>query len=413
MIIILYKPKVVYDVTDSVVDYKIYDRKDHVLRKIVYSVLDRRVLKEETENIDSDEYMGEVSLPPNYPPTLPNQYITDIVIVRLQVEDANGNIVEVLDIPVPYSNDAQTLTFDQEVEAWIISKLGYAWSQRGKTIVIPTNSLYYSIIYWEGNLKMYEGDQLIANISGKSAIIQMRFTIDRSIAKVFFNNIDNDDIVSIIGAKRDLLPVADVIGAIKMIDTMLSMRRFTPIGYGVKFDDNYIYITVVTQVDLYTPLDLWGIVKIVVGVLSVVGGALLLVASAGVGAPASYALIASGVSAIISGAIVLTSTLTETPQETINEAESIASSTISDMEKTVTDLDSYLDNLVAQGKITEEEKQKIMDYVNKMVERAKKGLNELKELVKKAYWEGVRESQKWIIVSGVAGFITGVIIGGR
>ena len=415
---------VVYDKPDVVVTQfntmraKIYGRNGYILRIILIDILNRKEIGNTTFNIDSDEYDIAIALLPNDFSTLPPSYKPGHVLVRLQVEDSNSNIYELVDTVFPYDESSTNLVFSEEVEAWIVSKLGYSWSRRGTSINIPNSKLYYTIIYKKGYLVFYEGNTKIKEVYGKSAIITLKFIVARNIAQVLGNNIDDNTITQLIAQKKELANVVDVIGALKLAENVFTIRRFTPLGYGVKFDDNYIYVTVVTQVDLYTPLDIWGIVKIVLGVLSVIGGAVLLVLSAGLSAPASYTLIATGVGAIVSGVLTLTSTLKEAPRDILQKADSIAQQTIQDMENTAKDLESYLDSLVAQGKITENEKQKIMDYVNKIIERGKKGLTELKDLVNQAYQEGYNKGyedgknamKKWAYIgSGVSGVVGGII----
>lgn len=416
---------IVYDKPDVVVTQfntmraKIYGRNGYVLRVILIDILNRKEIGNVTFNIDSDEYDISIALLPNDFSTLPPSYKPGHVLVRLQVEDNNGNIYEIVDTVFPYDESSTNLVFSEEVEAWIVSKLGYSWSRRGTSINIPSSKLYYTIIYRKNYLAMYEGNEKVQEVHGRSAVITLDFIVDRTIAQVLGNNIDDKDIARLIASKKELVSIVDVIGALKLAENVFTIRRFTPLGYGVKFDDNYVYVTVVTQVDLETPIDIWGIIKVVVGVLSIIGGALLLVLSAGLSAPASYVLIASGVGAVISGVLVFTSTMREAPRDIIERAEEIATQTIQDMENTAKDLESYLDSLVSQGKITAEEKQKIMNYVNQIIERAKKGLTELKDLVQKAYEEGYNEGyekgkeemKKWAIASGVGGSILGGIIG--
>jgi len=86
-----------------------------------------------------------------------------------------------------------------------------------------------------------------------------------------------------------------------------------------------------------------------------------------------------------------------------------------EINKYVGDLDSYLKQLVQQGKITQDDYSTIMNYVNSIVESAKEGMAEMEKMVEKAFKEGYDKAKNEMvpiaIIAGVGGFALGHMFG--
>jgi polyhydroxyalkanoate synthesis regulator phasin len=109
--------------------------------------------------------------------------------------------------------------------------------------------------------------------------------------------------------------------------------------------------------------------------------------------------------------------ITEEPSETVSRADELVTVAVKEITDYKDSLFQYIDSLVAQGRITQDEANKLKDYVNSITNTAINAIQELNKLVKRAYDEGykkgVEDSKMWIIVAGLGGLIGGLIIGHR
>ncbi|MBW2637566.1 MAG: hypothetical protein JRC86_08625, partial [Deltaproteobacteria bacterium] len=98
-------------------------------------------------------------------------------------------------------------------------------------------------------------------------------------------------------------------------------------------------------------------------------------------------------------------------------ARRITEGAMAKIQQTRTDLEDYLNQLVAQGKITEDDKNMILSYVDSIIEEASKAMTELQDVIDQAYREGYNKAKsemtQWVIVAGMAGFIAGHLLSTR
>ncbi len=416
MIIAEKLPTIVFGNSCPLVPIKVLGQQGNTLYVASYDILSKQLIGERTYTIDSDPWENLIVVPT---PEISND---TIIHVYIAVKDSNGKPLEVINTTFYFAVNFESIPYEKPTSAWYITKFGFAYKRVWKStetfqlenIFIPSSELVYTVLHEEGRLRLYEGNKLLLDVRGDSAIFTLKFKISKSLAYALANYIDDDEVLEIIYKVPELAPL---IGGIKAIERIYEDKRFTPLAVAVSSDENYVYYDVTTHVDLHTPIDVWNVVRIIIGIGSIVAGAILLVASAGVSAPASTMLIASGISAVLAGAYTLYTTFEESPTKVVEQAQSNVDEAKRQIDKTIADLEAYLNQLVQQGKITEDEKNKILEYVYKIRGIAFKTFDELIEAVKKAYKEGYNkckeEMWKWIAGSGVGGFIVGLIIGKR
>jgi len=413
MIILGAMPSVVFGSTCPVIPARITGRSGHTLYVASYDILQKKLISDYTENIDSDDYSTGITIPT---PEIDSDTIIDAFIA---VKNANGDVVEAIHRTLYFSPNPAYQEIESDATAWYITKLGFAYKMKFpkssyEKAMIPSSNLTYTILHEDGKLSIYEGSALKLQIKADSIILKLKYKIDKSIASYYANYLDRTDIQNIVFKAPELAPV---VGAFRVIERIYEDKRFTPLAVSISADENYIYYDVLTQIDLHTPVDIWNVLKIIAGVGAIAGGAILLVLTAGASAPASYVLIATGVSCIGAGAYTLMSAFRDQPTNIIQTAQNDVNNAKTQINATFEDLKQYLQQLVSEGKITQEEADKILEYVSKIKDIAFKTFDELLEAIKKAYDEGYNkckeEMWKWIAGSGVGGFIAGLIIGKR
>lgn len=148
--------------------------------------------------------------------------------------------------------------------------------------------------------------------------------------------------------------------------------------------------------------------------LGVAGAIILTGITAGLGAVSiplvAKACLAGGVVTAI--AYVVTSS--DSKAEIIKDAERSASEGKNQITDEVTQLTELLNRLKDEGKITQDDYNRIIESVNKIKEVSFRVIDELVEDVKKAYDEGYRnaleKSKWWIIGAGAGGLVLGLTI---
>ena len=87
---------------------------------------------------------------------------------------------------------------------------------------------------------------------------------------------------------------------------------------------------------------------------------------------------------------------------------------INEINTYVGSLDDYLKQLLAQGRITQDDYNKIMDYVNKIRDTAIVAMRELEKMVENAYKEGYNKAKNematWLVLAGMGGFVVGHMV---
>lgn len=411
-------PQIVEGNACPVLNFRVLGRNGNVLRISSYDVINKKLVGSTTHNIDSDDYTVSDTIPT---PNISSDTILDVVV---DVEDSNGNVLDKVEGFMYFMPDFDTYDIDTDAEVYIVTKTGLSFKKRYPknsgsvtytSVPVSKSGLSYTVIYQRldnaGKLAMFDGINKLFEVQGKSALVNIKFSIDSLLAQSLANYIDDENVMKVVYKVPTLAPT---VGAFKAIESVYEFRRFTPIAVSVSEDQSNVYFKVLTQVDLLTPIDIWSVLKIAGGILAIIGGGMLLVASWGASAPVSIALISGGIGAVSSGVYVLYDTLRQTPQDIINKANQEVESAKSNIEATYSDLKDYLDQLVSDGKITQEEEDYILNYVNQIKQRAYKAFDELKDTVNQAYKRGyddaVRDMTKWLIASGLGGFIGGVLV---
>ncbi|RLB79703.1 MAG: hypothetical protein DRH17_13335, partial [Deltaproteobacteria bacterium] len=404
MIIVRDFPRVLISATCPIIPTKVVGHGGRKLRVRSIDYVTRSVIGEKTVDITSDPF--ELNL------TFDTPGYNTIIIGQIIVEDGSGNIYEYYETHIIYIPDSDKYELDDEYEIWYISKAGFAAKVKATYMGMPRDGSCIVIAWKKGKLVVFDGE--LKTFVGRSALIKLSFTISRTLASMFANNIEDSSVANVIYKVPDL---ASIVGAVRMLKFFYEDRRFTPVAISVAYDDFYVYIDVTTHVDLASPLDLFGVIKIITGVGAIIAGALLLMGTLGVSLPLSWTLIVSGLSIACGVISIFTSEMREAPTTITQQARNVRIEAESKIDQTRMDLEAYLDQLVSQGKITEDEKNTILAYVDSIIGEAKKAMSELEDMVNKAYSEGYNKARSemmpWIATAGVAGFAIGVLLSSR
>jgi hypothetical protein len=291
-----------------------------------------------------------------------------------------------------------------------ISKTGaIAWNRNARSVYLDPLNYVMTIVRREGYAAIYEGTTLKAEYSGKAAIFELQFRVTADVAKLMANMIDDPTLLDIIYKAPEL---AEWLGAIAYVNRVATETRLSNVGTTVvRNADGSYTVTIRAQVDLYSSFDWQRLIHILAGVGSVVGGVLLLIASGGFSAPVSWAMIVSGITFIAAGIISLYDTSYNAPTYVKEQAASIVQKAINEINTYVGSLDGYLKQLLAQGKITQDDYNTIMNYVNSIKDTAIGAMLKLEKMVENAYKEGYNKAKNemttWLILAGMGGFIVG------
>jgi len=405
-------PPIVASASCPLFDVRVIGRSGDTLVVSSYDVITRSKIGEDvTKSIDSDDFTTT-----SYAPTPKISGVT-IINVLIYVKDSNGNVVEAINRYVLFAPNVTWVDIDKDTEAWYISKLGFVFKVRWEaskysSVPVPNSNLFYTILHQEGRLMFFEGSTKKLDVSGDSAIVNLTFMINREVATALASKIDDPLINSAIFKVPDLAPI---VGGFRAVEEVYESKRFTPLAVSFSYDDNYVYFKVTTQLDLKTPIDIWSTLRIVAGVGAIIAGVVLLVASCGAGAPASALLIASGLSSIGAGAIVLHDTFVHAPKDILEKARNEVESAKNDINMTYEKLNEYVNQLINEGKLTPEEGNRILKYVDMIRSRAFKAFDELYKSVQDAYRrgyeDGVNSAKWWVLGAGAGGCVLGFVIG--
>ena len=318
--------------------------------------------------------------------------------------------------PFIYIPNATKLTLpSSDYSVAYISKLGGVTKFIEKTSDAWLDPMNITVIRKTGYLAIYDGTTKVVEATGKSAIFELSVQVPGSIAKAFANYIDDNDVASIVYKEYGL---ADWVGALTYVKLLINNLRFTNVGTTVYRTTGEDYVVKCRfYADLYSSIDWNKVLVLIGGIVSVVAGVALAALSAGLSLPASITLIISGISIVTGTAIIMSTQITEEPSETVSKANELVTVAVKEITDYKNSLFQYIDSLVAQGRITQDEANKLKDYVSSITNTAINAIQELNKLVKQAYDDGykkgVEDSKMWIIVAGLGGLIGGLIIGHR
>ena len=370
-------------------------------------MLTNKLLNESTQSITSDPYEIQASwYLPDY---------TTLLMIVAEVWDGT-TLVERWANTVIYVPNCSSISISYDATVAYISKLGgtikidQPWT---KTVGIPRyaylDPTLITIIRRYGYIAIYDGTNKVVEASGEAAVFTLQIKIPRNLAKLLANLTDDWTITSAIYKAPEL---AEYIGAAAYLRQLAESLRFTNIGTSISIDQSYVYINARFYVSLTSSFDWTKIVSILAGAFAVLTGFLMLIGSAGIALPTSLFLISAGLS-IAFGSAAIVSNILAKPSDLAAYAGQIVEIAKTEIQTYQKQLNDYVDSLVAQGKITQEEANTIKNYVNSIVQRASLTMEELKKLIDAAREEGKRSMYPWIATAGVAGVLLGLMIAPR
>jgi len=400
VILVKYPPNVLPLSACPTTPVKIIGRNGYRLRVASYDMLTGSLISESTYSITSDPWKGLVGWGT---PTTDR----DIVLAVLEVRDNSGNVVERWAQPFIYIPRAVSTQLDDVYEIMYVSKNAMVIKlDKSNTVYLDPMNLVIAwkprrIIIWDGTAK-------VMDYTGVAAVFELRFRIPRDVAKAFASFVDDRSVADVVYRAPD---VAELVGAVAYIKQVINSFRFTNIGTTISFDQSYIYVTARFYVELYSSFDWRNIVMFLAGVAAVVLGVMVTLASLGVGIPVTVWAGATTF-ALISGslAVAYSTTVTEKPADVVWSANVVINTAVQEMYQYSDQLSSYLDQLIQQGKITQDDKNTIMSYVNNIIGTAVSAMQQLRELVNNAYKQGQHSMIPWIVVSLVGGVLGGMIL---
>jgi hypothetical protein len=380
---------------------KIIGRSGYRLRVASYDMLTGSLISEGTYDITSDPFEALVGW------GTPTNVDRGIILAVLEVRDSSGNVVERWAQPFIYIPRATPVQLDDVYEIIYMSKNAMVIKlDKSNTVYLDPMNI---VIAWKpGRIIIWDGTTKVLDHTGVAAVFELKFRIPRDVAKAFANFIDDPSVASIVYKAPEL---ADVVGAVAYIKQVINSFRFTNIGTTVSFDPSYIYINARFYAELHSFFDWRNIIMFLAGVAAVALGVIVTLATLGVGIPVAVWVGATAF-ALITGslAIAYSTTVTEKPTDVVWSANVIVDTATQEMYSYRDQLSSYLDQLVLQGKITQSDKDTIMNYVNSIISVAVAGMQQLRELVNNAYKQGQHSMIPWIVVSFVGGILMGMIL---
>jgi len=369
------------------------------LRVRSYDLLNGEQLMDWSVDITSDVYTDLVAW-------ATRTYRSTILAV-LEVVDTQGNIQVRWAQPFIHVPDAITLELPDVSSVVYVSKVGGVSKYVERTRVAYLDPMLFVIIRRPGYLCIYDGANKVIEVSGESAFITLTFKVPYDITRAFGNYVDSDEIAEILYKEHTLV---DYVGALSFVKHVSETLRFTNVGTTVVRAPDTMLVKTRFYVDLRSSIDWVRICNIIAGIAGVVAGIVLALMSAGVGVPASIAVIASSI-AMIAGTASLVASITTNPTQTILVIPNIVAEAEGEIERYRSDLASYLDTLVRAGRITSEEASKVMSYVDSIASTAKKAFRDLEVAIKMAYERGRKEERIWTAVGTGVGAIGGLIGG--
>jgi len=373
-------------------------------------------------NITSDDFETTYDVL-NFSPTYGAIYMVVALVV-----DANNNPVEHAEFLIIHSVNKASVTvpsgLTKNAEAFYVTRFGYYLKfvfKPGETIYVPRDIPIAVWIWWDGHFEAWDSGSKLQSVDADSAIVPLKITIKRDVAKALANLIENHDIAQVLYKVPE---ITDIVGAVRLVHNIFEsgMHKLAALGATVYYDSDYVYVEAVTYVDLHTPLDIWTIVRFVAGIGLIIVGAVVFAFTLGAAVPAWLSAFAIGFSwtfgaLILAGIIPLKGSSSQNVPTILPYADVTIQEAVKKMTETRNALSDYLNQLVAQGKITQDEANKILGYVDEIISVAVGAMKNLRNMIKSAYDEGYKkgkdEMMKWIPVAAAGGVLIGVLLGQR
>ncbi len=413
MIIVSRPPQIVYGPScpGSWVKISTSDTSATKVRMATYDALNGKLIGESYNNITTgtQEILAVFSTP--YP-----AYDT-ILMAVIEVQDSSGNVLERWSRPFIFIPNASVSNIPPS-QVVHISKIGGITAIEDQTVfnqfsILALDPTVFTIVKRPGYLAMYDGTTKILEATGKSAIVKLQIKVTQQIAKYFANTIDNPDVSDIVYKVPDL---AEWIGAWSYVKLITQNLGWNNLGNTVYRDTNGDYIVNIRfAVDLYSSFDWSRVLHLLTGILAIISGAVMIAFSVGLSTPVSTILIATGIMAIVGGtvAIVYDSFVEQTPSNILNQAKNITANATDEINNYYTQLKQYLDSLVSQGKITSDDENKILTYVNDIKTTALDTFAKLQDMIDNAYKQGYKDAKDemttYLALAGLGGFVVGSI----
>jgi polyhydroxyalkanoate synthesis regulator phasin len=405
MILVETPPNIIPAVACPVTRVRVLNQLGKTLRVASYDMLSNSLIGETTYSIDSSdkEFLVTWATPTS----------RTLMLAVLEVYDGT-TLVERWSQPFIYVPNASVLNLlSSDYSVAYVCKVGGVTKLIDRTNVAFLDAMNITVVRRSGYLAIYDGVSKIVEVTGKSAIFELSIQVPRDIAKAFANYIDYNPIASVVYKEYTL---AEYLGALAYVKLLTNNLRFTNVGTTVyELESGDFIVKCRFYADLYSPIDWHRILAILSGIASIIAGFTVAIMSLGASLPASISMIISGIAILSGTALVLSNALAEAPSQTIAIAESVTAKATNEITSYKNSLYSYLDTLVNQGRLTTDEANTVKSYVDSIVNASINSINELNNLVKKAYDEGYNKARsefmKWLVVSGIGGFVGGYYVG--
>jgi hypothetical protein len=425
---IIVKPSKPIDTSPQAVRIKVVNQYGNTLRVQVFAILQysyalseasnifsafaRQILGnkifEQTYSINSNLYEVEVLWRTYSPP------MVEIAVMSITVEDSSGNVLEGISLTLAYDANGRTITVSERTEIWYIFSLTgeilHLALYPGQSYILPNHEAFLTIIWRKGYIALYRGRTLVSEISGGSAILNIQLKLDPDMARMMANYIRAPDIADIVYKAPELAPW---IGIVDYFKHTLYSTRMTVIGIDASYDGSYYYVNISVQVDLQSPIDLQNILKIIGGIAAIIVGGLIAAKSLGIAAPVAIKLITFGIGMAFASAglyTVITTPSTENPTATQQAANLITEQAIKKLEELKGTLKQVIDQLYQQGKISKDDYDKLINYIEKEITDVQSYVQTLNKMIKSAYEQGKASMYPWIVVSFLGGVLGGMIL---
>jgi hypothetical protein len=363
---------------------------------------------DQTYSITSDPYEVEVWWRNYSPPWM------EVAVMSITVEDSQGNVLEGLTLTLAYDSKGSTVTVSEKTEVWYIFTLSgqilHLVLYPGQQYVLPNHEAFLTIVWRRGYIAVYRGKTKVFEASGGSAIFTLQFKLDKDMATLMGSYIERHDIAQIAYKAPELAPW---IGIVDYFRHVLQSTRLTVIGVDASYDGYYYYVNVSVQADLMSPIDIQNILKIIAGIAAIIVGGFIAAKSLGVAAPIAVKLITFGIGMVFAGAglyTVITTPSTENPTGIQQAASIVTEQAIKKLETLKTTLKQVFAQLYQQGKISQDDYNKLTEYVEKEITDAQGYVQTLNKMVTSAYEQGKSAMLPWIAVSFVGGVLGGMIL---
>jgi hypothetical protein len=378
----------------------------------IFAAYHRQVLGnkifENTYSIASDPYEVEVLWRTYSPPWM------EVAVMSITVEDSAGNVLEGLTLTLAYDSKGSTVTAGEKMEVWYIFTLSgqtfHTVLYPGQQYVLPSHESFITIVWRRGYIALHRGKTKIFETAGGSAIFTLQFKLDSDTAKLMGSYIERHDIAQIVYKAPELAPW---IGIVDYFRHVLQSTRLTVMGIDASYDGYYYYVNVSVQADLMSPIDIQNVLRIIAGIAAIIVGGLIAIKSLGVAAPIAIKLFTFGAGMVLAGLglyTVISTPSTETPTAVQQAASIITEQTVKRLEQFKTTLKQVFTQLYQQGKITQDEYNKLASYIENEITDVQSYVQTLNKMVKSAYEEGKASMYPWIVVSFVGGVLGGMIL---